>query len=65
MTNEEALELAVKLSCFCDEMDSCRNCIFSKPGCENDILPECGLDSKIPLEWSILVSKLPKKEVAE
>ena len=57
MTNEEALELAVKLSCFCDEMEKCSECIFSK--IEND-MHMCGLENKIPVEWSIKITKLPK-----
>ncbi len=62
MTNEEALDLAIKLSRFCDEMDSCENCIFSKPACVSDV-SICGFEHKIPLEWSIPTEKLPKTEV--
>ncbi len=64
MTNEEALELAVKLSCFCDEMEKCSECIFSKVESEQ-YMHSCGLEHKIPLEWSIKITKLPKTEKEE
>ena len=59
MTNEEALELAVKLSCFCDETEKCSECIFSKI---EDHMHTCGFENKIPSEWSVKISKLPKME---
>ena len=58
MTNEEALELAIKLSCFCDEMESCEECIFARSD-GISIVPECSIENKMPYEWSIQITKLP------
>lgn len=61
MTNTKALELAIQLSCFCNEMASCKECIFSIYEDINDVL-ECGIENKMPYEWSIQVTKLSKME---
>lgn len=61
MKNEEALELAIKLSCFCNEMASCKECVFSKSEGENAI-SDCGFENKMPYEWSIQITKLSKME---
>lgn len=58
MTNEEALELAIRLSCFCNEMGSCDECVFAKSDGINSV-PECGIENKMPYEWSIQITKLP------